>query len=195
MKQLLHINILVLAAIMLNSCIKLNTDRPSSGNYFLEISINGQSLGRVDEVYGFFLRNQDGCVSGKSYSTSNISQIDKPAYFIDVFIHHLENDSDFRGTATGGRTIHGYDGIFATNMCNMDLVVALEDKAFSTGNSDCELLSTGITNNITSINQVSQTVNGTKYDVEGNFTCRFRNPSNTILNVSGNYRTHFTTLR
>jgi len=184
----------VFLLIIFNSCKKSDTTSSRSQNYFLTATINGQPY-TVNEVTGFDFSDRSGCITNKRYQTSVISQIDVAAYFLDVYIHHYQNYADFNGTSSGPYSI--FEDIIGSvdNACNMDLAIALDDNAFSFPGSSCALQTNSLVNNITNVTRVSETSTDVKYDVEGNFSCNFKNNNNVVIPVTGSYKTYFEVLK
>lgn len=174
--------------LMLNACKKNANEEAPSSDYFLKASIKGQNYERNEDVTfnSFQYTNQDGCITGKSYTMSNINQINVSLFSFDLNIFHFENTSSFNGSSTGSYNVYDYLG----TPCNLGLVVDLEDESFSSfSQRQCKLQTGSLVNNITKISKVSETSTDMKYNIEGNFSCNFKNFSNVIIPVTGSYRT------
>lgn len=174
--------------VLLSACKKNGNDETASSDYFLKVSIKGQNYEKNEDIsFNIFqVTSQTGCVAGKPYSMSNINQIDVSAYFFDLFIFHFENAASFTGSKTGSYNIYDYNG----TPCNLGLVVALDDESFpSFSQKECTLQTGSLVNNITKLTKVSETSTDIKYNIEGNFSCNFKNFSNVLIPVTGSYRT------
>ncbi len=192
MKTYSKIFLIISSVYLLFGC-QQNNPQPNTSSYFLNATINGNSYSR-NEVNGFQYTNQQGCVNGKTYEMANVSQIDVASYFLDLNIHHYQNYSDFLVSVPGSHTLYN-DPFNTSSTCNLDLIINLDDKQFSGTSQICTLQTNSLTNNITSIVKVSETSTDVKYDIEGNFSCNFKNTNNVSIPVNGNYKTWINVLK
>lgn len=172
-------------SMLLNACSK--PDAASFNyNYFLETYINNVKY-TTNSVSTFVQPNQMGCVANKTYTLTNIGQINVDSYFLDVYIKHYSKNSDFATLKLGTHKIYDGGQLLSATNCNCDLVIGLVDNSIPSIYNNTILQSTNIVNNITSIVKKDSTVATLTYSVSGNFSCNFKNTNNVIIPVVGNY--------
>ncbi len=169
----------------LAACSK-SSNNNSNYQYYLNAYIQNVKY-TTNSVSTFGLPNQQGCVAGKSYSLTNIGQINVDAYYLDCYIKHYANNVDFAPTKPGSHRI--YDGglLLTTANCNFDLVIGLVDNSIPSLFNNTVLQPTNIVNNITKIAAKDSTATYVSYVITGNFSCNFKNTNNTIIPVVGTY--------
>ncbi len=171
--------------IVLAACGK-TSDKNVNSPYFLNAYIQNVKYS-TNSVSTFMLPNQQGCVANKSYNITNIGQINVDAYYLDCYIKHYANNSDFASTRPGAHKIFDGGLLLSPGGCNGDLVIGLIDNSIPSLFSNTVLISTNIVNNITSITKRDSTATYITYVVAGNFSCNFKNTNNVVIPVVGSY--------
>jgi len=174
---------LVLFSLSNISCSKSSSSSSSSSsNYQMDATINGSKYS-WQSIGTFSFDNNPGCVTNKSYILTNAGQITSAQYNLDVLVKTYRNASDFT-TSVGAHSLYPSYMLYTSSTCNFDISVDLTQNG-----SSCTLQSTSLVNNITSISKANETSSYILYTVSGNYSCSFKNSSNVIIPVTGNYTT------
>jgi hypothetical protein len=180
----------LLLCYLLFGCGKTSSNNSNSA-YFLNTTIKGVAYS-TSSVSTFVLSNQSGCVSNKNYNVTNMGQINVDAFYLDCYIKHYANNVDFLPTiTTASKTTHKiYDAglLLSGTGCNYDLIIGLVDNSIPSGSfNNTVLMSTGITNSITSATKLDSTAAYIRYLIKGNFSCKFKNTNNDSIPVTGQF--------
>jgi hypothetical protein len=167
------------------SCSKSEDATPKDAESidFLEIVISGKTY--KNDIYsgGTGLANQQGCLAGKPHFLGLLSQVETSTFFFGSNISYLENEVDFTKFNAGKYSVETWTG--NNSICNLNLAISLEDKSLT--NKKTTLNSGGI-NTITSIKKGKVTSTSVLYQIQGNFTCSFKNNSGTTIPITGKYQ-------
>lgn len=170
---------------LLISCSKDDEAAPkdTESKDFLEIVVNGKTY--KNEIFsgGTGFGNQIGCLPGKPHFLGLLSQVETSAFFFDSYISYLENEVDFIKFSSGRYAVQAWTG--NNSICNLNLGISFKDKSLT--NQNTTIVSGGI-NTITSIKKVKTTSTTVLYQIQGNFTCSFRNNAGTTIPLTGKYQ-------
>ena len=172
-------------SLALVSCNEDSNDLPTED--FIECTVNGQTYRNVANI-GPGFSGQGGC-DDKSYLTALLGQIDVTALFLNVYIKHYGNDTDFKASQPGkyGMTaIAGYDVSALVEGCNLGLGISYADKQQAENQAT---LQPGSIHNVTAIKEIERTSVHIGYSVSGSFSCSFMNSQGQIIPVTGKYQT------
>lgn len=167
------------------ACSK-SSDSTSAYPYYLNVFIQNVKYS-TSSVSSFGLANQQGCVANKSFSITNVGQINVDAYYLDCYFKHYTKNVDFAATKPGPHKIFDGGALLGANQCNCDLVIGLVDNSIPSLFNNTILQSTNIVHNVTAISKKDSTANSMTYIVTGNFSCNFKNTNNAIISVVGTY--------
>lgn len=184
MKQQKTVLILLLSITMISiSCKKDGSPETTSAqNDFLEIVVGGKTYKNEIFSQGTGFTNQSGCIPNKPHFLAFISEIENSEFRFTGYISHLENEVDFIKYNAGKYYIQSGFGL----ICNLNLSLAYKDKL--SVNQTTTLVAGG-TNQVTSITKKSTTSTSTKYQIQGNFTCSFKNSTGKNIPITtGNYQ-------
>lgn len=167
------------------SCTKSEeaTTENSGSIDYLEIVISGKTY--KNDIYsgGTGLADQEGCIAGKPHFLGFLSQVETSSFFFGSNISYLQNEVDFSKSSAGKYSVQTSTG--NSSICNLNLAISLEDKSLT--NKKTTLNSGGI-NTITSIKKGKATSTSILYQIQGNFTCSFKNNSGTTIPITGKYQ-------
>jgi len=177
---------------------------------YLLMSFAGFSCGKDDEAltnYEYFLNtfiskikyttnsvstvvlsNQPGCLTTKTFSITNIGQINVDSFFLDCYFKHYSKNTDFAAMKVGSYKIIDAGQLLSSSGCNGDLVIGLVDNSIPSLFNNTIIQPTNIVHTITSIAKKDSTANSITYVVSGNFSCNFKNTNNRIIPVVGSYK-------
>jgi hypothetical protein len=150
---------------------------------FLEVVINEKTYKKDIYSGGTGFGNQTGCIAGKPHFLGLLAQIETSTFFFSSNISYLENEVDFIKFSAGKYAVQSSS--ISNSICNLNLDINLEDKSLT--NKKTTLVSGGI-NTITSIKKGKATAANVMYEIQGNFTCSFKNNSGAIIPISGKYQ-------
>jgi len=167
------------------SCSKSDDVEPDY-NYFLNAYINNVKY-TTNSVASFIQPNQLGCVANKTYTLTNIGQINVDSFFLDVYFKHYTKITDFTNSKLGAHKIYDGGQLLSPTPCNCDLVIGLVDNSIPSIFNNTILLSSNIVSNITTITKKDSTSANYTYLIKGNFSCRFKNTNNVNIPVVGNF--------
>ena len=186
---------LVLVLFVAHACKKSSST--SSGNLFLEITVNGQTYKKdLADIGATGFSSQISCTNKSSFlkfsGMIETSQVEFEAYFF-----HHENETDFGSPSSASARLvdmknHYYNTNGACN-ANYDLNIYFADKSLV--DSDCTVLSSGKTHTVESITLTETTSTEKRYVISGSFSCTLRNSNNVSFPLTGKYRTTVRTLR
>lgn len=154
--------------------------------YYLNAYINNVKYS-TSSVATFVQANQSGCIASKSYSLTNIGQINVDSYFLDVYLKHYSKNTDFSTTKPSAHKIFDGGQLLSASSCNCDLIIGLIDNNIPSLYNNTILQSTNVVNNITAITLKDSTVSTYTYLVTGNFSCTFKNTNSVNIPVVGNF--------
>ncbi len=154
--------------------------------YFLDAYINNVKY-TTSSVASFVQQNQLGCVANKTYTLTNVGQVNVDSYFLDVYLKHYSKYTDFATVKPAAHKIYDGGQLLSTTNCNCDLLIGLVDNSIPSIYNNTILQSTNIVNNITAITKKDSTVASYTYIISGNFSCNFKNTNNINIPVVGNY--------
>lgn len=154
--------------------------------YFLDAYIDNVKY-TTSSVAPFVQQNQDGCVANKTYTLTNVGQINVDSYFLDVYFKHYSKNEDFASIKPGSHRIYDGGQLLRPTSCNCDLIIGLVDNSIPSIYNNTILQTTNIVNKITSITKKDSTTATYTYLVSGNFSCNFKNTNNKIIPLVGNY--------
>ena len=180
-KLLLLLNVIL----CLSACSKPDVTDNNYG-YSLDTYINNVKY-TTSSVATFVQPNQLGCVANKTYSLTNVGQINVDSYFLDVYLKHYSINVDFATVKTGAHKIYDGGQLLSATTCHYDLIIGLVDNSIPSIYNNTILQTTNITNNITSIVKKDSTTATYTYLVSGNFSCNFKNTNNATIPVVGSY--------
>jgi hypothetical protein len=163
-----------------------SSNNDASYPYFLTVYIQNVKYS-TNSVSTFELPNQQGCVANKNYDLTNVGQINVDAYYLDCYIKHYTNNTDFAPTKIGAHKIFDGGTLLGTTNCNCDLVIGLVDNSIPNLFNNTILQTTNAVHNVTAITKKDSTAASITYLVTGNFSCNFKNTNNAIISVVGNY--------
>jgi hypothetical protein len=172
-------------SIVLNACSKPDPLDNAYG-YSLDTYINNVKY-TTSSVASFIQPNQLGCVANKTYTLTNVGQINVDNYFLDVYLKHYSKYTDFAVVKPGAHKIFDGGQLLSATTCNYDLVIGLVDNSIPSIYNNTILQTTNIINNITTITKKDSTAATYTYVVTGNFSCNFKNTNNSIIPVVGSY--------
>jgi hypothetical protein len=158
----------------------------NSYGYFLDTYINNVKY-TTSSVATFVQPNQLGCVANKTYTLTNVGQINVDSYFLDVYIKHYSKNVDFATIKPSAHKIFDGGQLLSASPCNCDLVIGLVDNSIPSIYNNTLLQSTNIVNNITSITKKDSTTATYTYLMSGNFSCNFKNTNSAMIPVVGTY--------
>lgn len=149
---------------------------------YLEILVNGKTYDNDVFTQGTGFVNAGGCVSNKPHFLAFLSDIETSSFRFSSYVSHFENETDFAKTVPGAFSIQtGMNSI-----CNLNLSLSYEDKLLT--NKVTTLTGTRV-NQVTSIKKKGSPNNRTvEYQIQGNFSCSFRNHSGVIIPITGKYQ-------
>lgn len=150
---------------------------------FLEIVISGKTYKKDIYSGGTGFANQQGCIAGKPHFLGLLSQLETSSFFFASNISYLENEVDFIKFSAGKYSVQ--DRSISSSICNLNLDIALEDKSLT--NKKTTLVSGGI-NTIISIKKGKITTTSVLYQIQGNFTCSFKNNLGATIPITGKYQ-------
>ena len=175
----------ILLSIGVTSCSKPDAADNIYG-YFLDAYINNVKY-TTSSVSSFVQQNQLGCVANKTYTLTNVGQINVDSYFLDVYLKHYSKNSDFATIKPGAHKIYDGGQLLSATTCNCDLIIGLVDNSIPSIYNNTILQPTNIVNNITAISKKDSTVATYTYLITGNFSCNFKNTNNVTIPIVGNY--------
>jgi hypothetical protein len=184
-KNKFNIFLFVLLMIGVSACSKPDP-YTSNYDYFLDAYINNVKY-TTSSVASFVQQNQSGCVANKTYTLTNLGQINVDKYFLDVYLKHYSKNSDFSSVKPNAHKIYDGGQLLSASTCNCDLIIGLVDNSIPSIYNNTILQSTNIVNNITVITKKDSTAATYTYLISGNFSCNFKNTNNAVIPVVGNY--------
>jgi hypothetical protein len=161
-------------------------DATTNYDYFLNAYINNVKF-TTNTVAAFVQPNQLGCVANKTYTLTNVGQINVDSFFLDVYLKHYSKYADFSAIKPGAHKIYDGGQLLSATPCNCDLVIGLVDNSIPSIYNNTILQSTNIVNNITAITKKDSTTAAYTYLITGNFSCNFKNTNNVSIPVVGSY--------
>lgn len=161
-------------------------DATTNYDYFLNAYINNVKF-TTNTVAAFVQTNQLGCVANKTYTLTNVGQINVDSFFLDVYLKHYSKYADFSAIKPGAHKIYDGGQLLSATPCNCDLVIGLVDNSIPSIYNNTILQSTNIVNNITAITKKDSTTVAYTYLITGNFSCNFKNTNNVNIPVVGSY--------
>jgi hypothetical protein len=177
--------IILMISISFMACSKPDAVDNAYG-YFLDAYINNVKY-TTSSVASFVQPNQSGCVANKTYTLTNLGQINVDSYFLDVYLKHYSKNIDFATIKPGAHKIYDGGQLLSPTSCNCDLIIGLVDNSIPSIYNNTILQSTNIVNNITAITKKDSTAATYTYLISGNFSCSFKNTNNLTIPVVGNY--------
>ncbi|NDA64498.1 MAG: hypothetical protein EBX50_21085, partial [Chitinophagia bacterium] len=142
----------------------------------------------TNSVSTLVLANQTGCLTTKSYSVTNVGQINVDSFFLDCYIKHHNKNIDIATMKAGAYKIYDGGQLLSSSGCNGDLIIGLVDNSIPSIFNNTILQSTNIVHNITNITKKDSTTTTITYVITGNFSCNFKNTNNRIIPVVGTYK-------
>jgi len=156
-------------------------------DYYLNTYINNVKY-TTNSVSTLVLANQTGCLTTKSYSVTNVGQINVDSFFLDCYIKHHNKNIDIATMKAGAYKIYDGGQLLSSSGCNGDLIIGLVDNSIPSIFNNTILQSTNIVHNITNITKKDSTATNITYVITGNFSCNFKNTNNRIIPVVGTYK-------
>jgi hypothetical protein len=155
--------------------------------YYLNTFINNIKY-TTSSVSTLVLGNQTGCLNSRTYSVTNVGQINVDSFFLDCYIKHFNKNSDITSIKVGTYRIFDGGQLLSSAGCNGDLIIGLVDNSIPSIFNNTILQSAGITHTITNITRKDSTPATITYVITGNFKCNFKNTNNRIIPIVGTYR-------
>jgi len=181
----IKICMLFMFSFALSACSKPDVLDNNYG-YFLDAYINNVKY-TTSSVATFVQQNQPGCITTKTYTITNVGQINVDSYFLDVYLKHYAKNADFTTIKPGAHKIYDGGQLLSASTCNCDLIIGLVDNSIPNIYNNTLLQSTNIVSNITTITKKDSTAATYTYLISGNFSCNFKNTNNVNIPVVGNY--------
>lgn len=180
-----------LGIICMLSCIVLACGKDDEAltnyEYYLNTFINNVKY-TTNSVSTLVLANQPGCLSTKTYSLTNVGQINVDSFFLDCYFKHFNKNTDLANMKVGAYRIFDGGQLLSPVACNGDLVIGLVDNSIPNLFNNTILQTTRIVHTITNITKKDSTANSITYVITGNFSCNFKNTNNQIIPVVGAYK-------
>jgi hypothetical protein len=168
------------------SCGK-DDDSLTNYEYYLNTFINDVKY-TTSSVSTLVLGNQTGCLSTRSYSLTNVGQINVDSFFLDCYIKHFNKNSDITSMKAGTYRIFDGGQLLSSAGCNGDLIIGLVDNSIPSIFNNTILQTSGIVHTITNITRKDSTPATITYVITGNFKCNFKNTNNRIIPIVGAYK-------
>lgn len=168
------------------SCGK-DDDANTNYEYFLNTFINDIKY-TTNSVSTLVLGNQTGCLTTRTYSVTNVGQINVDSFFLDCYMKHFNKNSDITAMKVGTYRIFDGGQLLSSAGCNGDLIIGLVDNSIPSIFNNTILQTTGITHTITNITRKDSTPATITYVITGNFKCNFKNTNNRIIPIIGSYK-------
>lgn len=161
---------------------------------YSDVTLLGETIhNEFNEGEFTFSRNAESCNSSSILIMQSVGQINKPDYFIDIYLVHNENKQQFQGYDINITSIKNNFDLFNVCYNNFDLVADFEDKL---ANNYLELnTSSANFNKIESVSVYKENVNEIIYAVKGNFEITFKKSDNQLIPVKGSYKTFIYVLK
>ncbi len=192
MKKIL---LFVLTLLVIQSCKKSSSS--STGNLFLEITVNGQTYKEdLADIGGTGFSGETSCTNQPGFLQFG-GMIETSQLEFEAYLFHHENETDFAAaTAANARLVDARDHYYSFNgACNshLDLNISFLDKLLN--DQSCSVETTGRTHTVESITLLETTSTEKRYAIAGSFSCTLRNSNNVTFPLTGKYRTTVSTLR
>lgn len=161
---------------------------------YSDVTLVGETIhNEFNEGEFTFSRNAESCNSNSILIMQSVGQINKPNYFIDIYLVHNENKQQFQGYDINITSIKNNFDLFNVCYNNFDLVADFEDKL---ANNYLDLnTSSANFNKIESVSVYKENVNEIIYAVKGNFEVTFKKSDNQLIPVKGSYKTFIYVLK
>jgi hypothetical protein len=172
------------------SCSDDDGNSSSETGYYLEVNLLGDTY--KDTNIGLFSYNEDECNTNLPLVIQSIGQIEKSNFFIDSFIVHFEDQSDFQGYNVNNSTFWA-NSYMQDGDCyeNLNLIINFELDGI-----DLNLDTTkNNSNTIKKVSKISESNLEITYSVEGSFIGTFKKSDNTLVELTGKYRLPISTLK
>lgn len=161
---------------------------------YSDVTLLGETIhNEFNEGEFTFSRNAESCNSSSILIMQSVGQINKPNYFIDIYLVHNENKQQFQGYDINITSIKNNFDLFNVCYNNFDLVADFEDKL---ANNYLDLnTSSANFNKIESVSVYKENVDEIIYAVKGNFEVTLKKPDNTLIPIKGSYKTFIYVLK
>lgn len=174
--------IVLLLFIVLQSCSK-DDDGSSNTSYFLNVEVQGTNLSATSPL-GFASSPEIDCqTNDEILEFLNIGQIDTSQYFMDVFLAHYEDSSNFSDDINQqSNVIEFIDNRECYENFDFQFDFVLNDNRVNLDSSSNN------TSQITNIESVESNSQQTTYAISGKFNLTFLDIDNSPVVVTGEYR-------
>lgn len=198
MKKVLCYPYLLFSILFITSCS--NSDDSASNNnvaknkWYYEVTLHGETIRNEYEEGNTFSYGAINCDSNIDLRSQNTGQIQKANYFLNLEFVHKEIQEQFEGYLidnTNVRDHFKYDGSLCYS--NFDLITSYRDEI---SEKDLDFNSTSNNyNKILDVSVYSENQTEITYAVKGKFEVTFKKSDNSLVPVSGNYKTFIYVLK
>jgi hypothetical protein len=177
------IALICLTSLALFSCKKNSDTSSNSGNDFLEVTIDGQTLrNELPPGTSYCYENQAGCDS-KVYVERVIDEFHKSTFEFNGFLKYYQNNVDFAPSQPGQYDVKksSWDN---PAICNLTFCFTY----IVQGQPGSMTIQPGAVHKISSIKEYSSDNTRVNYTITGEFSCSVLSATNETHTITGKYR-------
>lgn len=182
--------LILVLSFSLISCSGDDENPSSETGHYLEVTLLGDTY--RTEYVGIWSGEIDECDTDLTFIDQSIGEMEKSNFSIDAYFMHYQDQIDFQGYNINNSTLWTGAGYF-TDDCfnNLDVNVNFEldgeDLTFDTTKNN--------TSTIKKITKIEESNLEITYEVEGSFVGTFKKSDNTLVEMTGKYKSLFYTLK
>lgn len=180
---------MLIGLVFITSCSK-SDDSPStptiSNKAYCNVTLLGETLHDEYEEGYTVVYGLQSCIPNSPVSSPIVGQFDKSNYFLNILFVHKDRKSQFVGYNLNNTTVKSNFDI-STCFNNFDLIVEFD--SYSPNSTLTFNNSSSNINQIEDITLYSEDDLEIIYVVKGNFQVTYKKPDNSLIPVTGDYRT------